>query len=74
MESNERGSVSSASQGITTSSSQSSDSNYAFQMLSQDSLSQDTPPDIDNQHLVRQKRRRTRLVLFNITETTMFVD
>ena len=69
--------VSSASQGMTTDSSQSSEGNYAFLIHSKDSGSQKTPPDIINQHfdkhLVRQKRRRTRYLLSNIKKT-MFVD
>ncbi|CAD6591702.1 MAG: hypothetical protein ASARMPREDX12_005382 [Alectoria sarmentosa] len=55
MESNERASVSSASQGTTTGSSQSPESNYEFLVHSQDSVRQNSPPD----NLIRQKRRRT---------------
>ena len=60
MKSNELAPVSSASQGTTTDSSQSPEGSYAFLVHSQGSVSQNTPPDTDNQYLVRQKRRRTR--------------
>lgn len=66
MKDNERAPALSASQGTTTGSSQSPDGNYAFLVHSQDSISQDTPPDINNHHLTRQKRRRTRYQLYNI--------
>lgn len=59
MESNEHAPVSSASQGTTTSSSQSPEGSYAFLVYSQESVNQNTPPEIDKQCLVRQKRRRT---------------
>lgn len=36
--------------------------NYPFLVHSQESLSQQTAPNVDNQRLVRQKRRRTRYV------------
>ena len=66
MKSNERAPASSASQGTTIGSSQSPGGNYAFLVHSQDSISQFTPPNIDNHHLARQKRRRTRYQLYNI--------
>ncbi|KAL9075900.1 MAG: hypothetical protein Q9161_001294 [Pseudevernia consocians] len=59
MESNKHPPMSSASQGTTGGSSQSPEGSYAFLVHSQDSVSRNTPPDIDNQPLVRQKRRRT---------------
>ena len=34
--------------------------NFAFLVHSQESLSRNTPPEVDNQRLARQKRRRTR--------------
>lgn len=33
---------------------------YAFLLHSQDSVSQNPPPDVDDQRLTRQRRRRTR--------------
>ena len=72
MKSNERVPLSSASQGTTIGSSQSTEGNYAFLVHSQDSVTQDMPPDIDNHHLARQKRRRTRYQLYNI-EKKLFV-
>ena len=60
MESDRPAPVSSASQGTTTGSSQSPEGDYAFLVHSQDSVSHKTPPNPENQHLGRQKRRRTR--------------
>ena len=67
MESSKLPPLPSASEGTTTTgSSQSPEGSYAFLVHSQDSVSRNTPPDIDNQQLVRQKRRRTRYLLANI--------
>ena len=38
------------------------DAEYAFLVHSRESLSQGSSPSIDNQRLVRQKRRRTRYI------------
>ena len=38
----------------------SQDLKFAFLVHSQQSLGQSTPPEIDNQRLARQKRKRTR--------------
>lgn len=40
----------------------SQDTEYAFLVHSRESLSQGSSPSIDNQRLVRQKRRRTRYI------------
>ena len=74
MKSNERALASSASQDTTTGSSQSPEGNFAFLVHSQDSISQDTPPEIDNHQLARQKRRRTRYQLHNIGKQCLFTD
>lgn len=42
------------------------DSDFAFLVHSQDTLSQQAGPDIDDQRLARQKRRRTRQESCNI--------
>ena len=39
---------------------------FAFLVHSQDSVSQNTPPDVDDQRLTRQRRRRTRYTPPNI--------
>lgn len=39
---------------------------FAFLVHSQDSVSQNTPPDVDDQRLTRQRRRRTRYNPHNI--------
>ncbi|KAF6230323.1 hypothetical protein HO133_004663 [Letharia lupina] len=59
MESNEHAPMSSASQDTTTGSSQGAKGSYAFLVHSQDSVGQITPPQIEDQRLARQKRRRT---------------
>lgn len=38
--------------------------NFAFLVHSQKTLTQNLPPRVDNKLLARQKRRRTRYVLF----------
>ena len=74
MKSNERAPASSASQGTTIGSSQSPDGNYAFLVHSQDSISQDTRPDINNHHLTLQKRRRSWYQLYNMKKKSLFTD
>ena len=74
MESDELAPVSSASQGTTTGSSQSPEGSYAFLVHSQDSVSHNTLPDIEDQHLFRQKRRRTRYCSSNIKKKCLFTD
>ena len=51
---------SSASQDTTKVNSDGQGGQFAFLVHSQDSVSQNTPPDIDDQRLTRQRRRRTR--------------
>ncbi|KAL2037393.1 hypothetical protein N7G274_009878 [Stereocaulon virgatum] len=59
MESTENIPPSSASQDIKQTNSEGEEDQYAFLIHSQDTVSQNTPPNVDNQRLVRQKRRRT---------------
>ena len=66
MESTENTLPSSASQDTKQANSDGEEGQYAFLVHSQDSVSQNTPPDVDNQRLARQKRRRTRYILYNI--------
>jgi len=51
---------SSASQDKTDDTSQEQDGDSVFLTPSQDTASQQLLPDIETQHLIRQKRRRTR--------------
>ena len=47
---------------------ESSDGSFAFLVHSQDTLDKNLPPNIDNQPLARQKRRRTRYALTIMSE------
>ena len=51
---------SSASQDTMKVNSDGQGGQFAFLVHSQDSVSQNTPPDVDDQRLTRQRRRRTR--------------
>ena len=57
---------SSASQDTTKINLDGQGGQFAFLVHSQDSVSQNTPPDIDDQRLTRQRRRRTRYNQHNI--------
>jgi len=57
---------SSASPDTNTQTSEAPDSDYALLVHSQDTLTQQTGPDVDNQRPARQKRRRTRQESCNI--------
>ena len=60
METQEDASPTSAAENKGNGMSQGHDASFAFLVHSQDSVNHQTPPDIDNQRLIRQKRRRTR--------------
>lgn len=55
-----------ASQDTTKINSDGQGGQFAFLVHSQDSVSQNTPPDVDDQRLTRQRRRRTRYDPHNI--------
>ena len=57
---------SSASQDTTKLNSDGQGGQFAFLVHSQDSVSQNTPPDVDDQRHTRQRRRRTRYNRHNI--------